>query len=67
MVLPGLTSVAVTVKLIHDPEAAVRFPGTVSVSGPNACTSTVTLTEKLARGEAESVTVTVAVKDPTAE
>jgi hypothetical protein len=33
MVLPGLRSVVVTVKLIHDPVVAVRFPGTVRVIG----------------------------------
>jgi hypothetical protein len=33
MVLPELRSVVVTVKLIHDPVVAVRFPGTVRVIG----------------------------------
>lgn len=63
MVLPGLRSVGVTVKLIHAPVVTVRFPGTVSVSGLKACTLTVMLTETLAWGEAESVTVTVTEND----
>jgi hypothetical protein len=56
-----LTDEAVTVRLIHAPAATVWFPGTASVGGIKARTLTVTLAEMLARGEAESVTVTVAV------
>ncbi len=37
-VLAGSGLVAVTVKLIHDPEIPVRFPGKVSAGGSNACT-----------------------------
>jgi hypothetical protein len=56
-----LTDEAATVKLIHVPAVTVWFPGRVSVGGINACTLRVMLAETLARGEAESVTVTVAV------
>ena len=37
-VLAGSGLVAVTVKLIHDPEIPVRFPGKASAGGSNACT-----------------------------
>ena len=60
-VLAGLGLVAVTVKLIHDPETPVRFPGKASAGGNRACTLTVMLAKLFARGEPESVTVSVTV------
>ena len=36
-VLAGSGLVPVTVKLIHDPEIPVRFPGTASAGGSKAC------------------------------
>src|SRR2546427_4644404 len=61
MAPPMLTDVAVTVKLIHVPAVTVWFPGTVSVGGIKASTLRVMLAEVLACGEAESLTVTMAV------
>jgi len=52
---------AVMVKLIHVPAITVWFPGTASASGLDACTLTITPDVTLAFGEAESVTVTLAV------
>jgi len=52
---------AVTVKLIHVPATMVWFPGTDNVGGTRACTLTVLLVEMLVFGDAESVTVTLAV------
>ena len=52
---------AVVVKLIHVPAMMVWFPGTVSVGGISACTLTILLAVMLAFGEAESITVTLAV------
>lgn len=60
-VLAGLGLVAVTVKLIHDPETPVRFPGKASAGGSNACTLTVMVTKLLPWGEVESVTIRVTV------
>jgi hypothetical protein len=61
MVPPVLTDAAVTVKLIHAPAVPVWFPGTASVGGISATTLRVMLAEMLACGEAESLTVTMAV------
>ena len=60
-VLAGLELVAVTVKLIHDPEFTVWFPGRASAGGNKACTLTVMLAKLIAWGEPESVTVSVTV------
>jgi len=60
-VLAGLEVVAVTVKLIHDPEFPVWFPGRANAGGNKACTLTVMLARLFALGEAESVTVSVTV------
>jgi hypothetical protein len=56
-----LADAAVTVKLIHAPAVTVWFPGTAIVGGVNATTLMVMLVEMLACGEAESLTVTMAV------
>jgi len=58
---PVFNDTAVTVKLIHVPATTVWFPGTDNVGGVSACTLTILLTVMLAFGEAESVTVTLAV------
>jgi len=60
-VLAGLELVAVTVKLIHDPELAVWFPGRASAGGNKACTLIVMLAKLIAWSEPESVTVAVTV------
>jgi len=60
-VLARLEVVAVTVKLIHDPEFTVWFPGRANTGGNKVCTLTVMLAKLLALGEAESVTVSVTV------
>ncbi len=60
-VLAGLELVTVTVKLIHDPEFTVWFPGRASAGGNKVGTLTVMLAKLLALGEAESVTVSVTV------
>ena len=58
---PMFEDTAVTVKLIHVPATMVWFPGTDNVGGTRACTLTVLLVEMLVFGDAESVTVTLAV------
>jgi hypothetical protein len=52
---------AVMVKLIQVPVVMVWFEGTVSVGGISACTLTILVAATPAWGEAESVTVTMAV------
>jgi hypothetical protein len=58
---PELADVAETVKLIQLPAMTVWFPGRVSMGGMSAWTFTMMLFETIPCGEAESVTVTVAV------
>jgi hypothetical protein len=58
---PTFTDAAVMVKLIQVPATTVWFPGTARERGTRACTLTVLLAVMLACGEAESVTVTLAV------
>ena len=60
-VLAGLGLVAVTVKLVHDPEFTVWFPGRANAGGNRASALTVILARLFALGEAESVTVSVTV------
>jgi len=61
MVLAGSELVAVTMKLIHDPELTVWFLGRANAGGRKACTLTVMLAKLVAWGKVESVTVSVTV------
>lgn len=58
---PMFAEAAVMVKLIHVVAVMVWFPGIVSVGGISTCALTILLAVMLAFGEAESVTVTLAV------
>jgi len=64
---PVFKETAVTVKLIHVPATMVWFPGRDNAGGTSACTLTILLAAMLVFGEAESVTVTLAVYDPAME
>ena len=67
MAPPTFTDAAVTVKLTQVPSVTVWFPGIVSEGAIKACTLIVVVAEALACGEAESVTVRLAIYDPAAE
>jgi hypothetical protein len=61
MMPPMFKDAAVMVKLIQVPAVTVWFPGTVSVGGSSTCTLTILVTATVARGTAESITITLAV------